>query len=115
MNINQICQAIDAQPIVKSTDFDSIKFEYAFASDLMSDVMAFVKRDVMLLTGLVTPQVIRTVEMMDIRVIVFVRGKIPDSSVTSLANEKNITILATKLSMFDACGKLYHDGIRCKI
>lgn len=115
MNINQICQTIAAETIIKSTDFDTLEFDYAFGSDLMSDVMAYVKRDVMLLTGLVTPQVIRTVEMMDIRVIVFVRGKNPDSSVTSLAQEKDITILRTELSMFDACGKLYASGIRCKI
>ncbi len=115
MNIKQICQIIDAQPIIKSKEWDTLDFEYAFGSDLMSDVMAYVKRDVLLLTGLVTPQVIRTVEMMDIKVIVFVRGKIPDASVTDLATEKDISILTTKLSMFDACGKLYKEGLRCKI
>ena len=79
----------------------------ACGSDMMSDVLAYVKDQAVLLTGLLNPQVVRTAEMMDIICIVFVRGKAPDRAVIDLAVEKGIVILSTKERMFEACGKLY--------
>lgn len=84
----------------------------ACGSDMMSDVLAFVKDQSVLLTGLCNPQVVRTAEMMDIVCIVFVRGKLPDESVIELAKERNIVLLSTSLRMFSACGILYENGLR---
>ncbi len=84
----------------------------ACGSDMMSDVLAFVKDQSVLLTGLVNPQVIRTAEMMDIICVVFVRGKQPDPSVLALAEERGITVLSTDMRMFAACGHLYENGLR---
>ena len=53
----------------------------ACGSDFMSDVLAYVKDQALLLTGLVNPQVIRTAEMMDMKCVVFVRGKLPDAQI----------------------------------
>ncbi len=83
----------------------------ACGSDLMSDVMAFSKENAMLLTGLVNPQVVRTAEMMDIRVVVFVRGKKPTGGMCEMAEEKGIVLLSTDLPMFVSCGVLYKAGI----
>ena len=44
---------------------------------MMSDVLAYVKDQAVLLTGLNNPQVVRTADMMDMICIVFVRGKKP--------------------------------------
>ena len=84
----------------------------AFGSDLMSDVLAFVDEQAMLLTGLINSQVIRTAEMMDITAICFVRGKVPADDVTELANEKGIALLTTEKTMYTSCGLLYENGIR---
>lgn len=83
----------------------------ACGSDMMSDVLAFVKDQSVLLTGLCNPQVIRTAEMMDIVCIVFVRGKTPDESVIELANKRGIVLLSTQMGMFAACGILYEKGL----
>jgi len=83
----------------------------ACGSDMMSDVLAYVKDQAVLLTGLMNPQVVRTAEMMDIICIVFVRGKTPDQSIIDLAEEKGIVVLSTKLRMFEACGMLYKSGL----
>lgn len=83
----------------------------ACGSDLMSDVLAFVKDKVLLLSGLINPQIIRTAEMMDISAIVFVRGKIPDENILSLAKDKNMIIFSTKFPLYIACGKLYSNGL----
>ena len=81
-------------------------------ADLMSDVMAFVKERVLLLTGLVNPQVIRTAELLDIQAIIFVRGKIPSRDMIEMAEESGIILGGTKLPMFVSCGKLYESGLR---
>ncbi len=83
----------------------------ACGSDLMSDVLAFVKTQGLLLTGLVNPQVIRTAEMMDMQAIVFVRGKEPTEAVIELAQERGIALLSTAYTMYVACGKLYTNGL----
>lgn len=84
----------------------------ACGSDMMSDVLAFVKDQSVLITGLCNPQVIRTAEMMDIICICFVRGKQPDEAMIALAREKDIVLLTTTLRMFTACGMLYESGLR---
>jgi hypothetical protein len=84
----------------------------ACGADLMSDVMAFVKDKVMLLTGLVNPQVIRTAELLDIGCVIFVRGKVPSREMIELAESSDIMLAGTKLSMFIASGKLYEAGLR---
>ena len=84
----------------------------ACGADLMSDVMAFVKDRVLLLTGLVNPQVIRTAELLDIHAIIFVRGKAPSRDMIEMAEESDIILSGTKLPMFLACGKLYEAGLK---
>lgn len=84
----------------------------ACGSDMMSDVLAFVKDQSVLLTGLCNLQVIRTAEMMDIVCIVFVRGKKPDEAMIELAKESGIVLLTTGHRMFSACGMLYENGLR---
>jgi len=81
-------------------------------ADLMSDVMAFVKDNVLLLTGLVNPQVIRTAELLDIHAIIFVRGKTPGRDMIEMAEESDIILAGTKLPMFISCGKIYEAGLR---
>lgn len=113
MRIEDVVEILGAEVLTEVVD-PSMEITSACGADLMSDVMAFVKENVLLLTGLVNPQVIRTAEMMDIKVIVFVRGKNPGEAVIKLGREKGITVLTTKEPMFIACGKLYHAGLTGK-
>jgi len=90
----------------------SLEVASACGADLMSDVMAFVKDRVLLLTGLVNAQVIRTAELLDIHAVIFVRGKAPGRDMIEMADEADIILAGTKLPMFLACGKLYEAGLR---
>ena len=83
----------------------------ACASDMMSDVLAFVKDQALLLTGLVNIQAIRTAEMMDMKAIVFVRGKQPDEAMVQLAEQGGLIVLSTEHPLFIACGLLYSNGL----
>ena len=84
----------------------------ACGSDFMSDVLAYVKDQGLLLTGLVNPQVVRTADMMDMKCVVFVRGKRPDQAILDLAAERGIVVMASSHRMYTACGLLYMSGIR---
>ena len=83
----------------------------ACGSDMMSDVLAFVKEQGVLLTGLINSQVIRTAEMMDMVCIVFVRTKKPTPEMIELAKDNDIALLTSKYRLFEACGKLYTNGL----
>ena len=83
----------------------------ACGSDMMSDVLAYVKDQAVLLTGLMNTQVVRTAEMMDMRCVVFVRSKQPTPEIVELAEESGIVLLATPKRMYEACGILYSNGL----
>jgi predicted transcriptional regulator len=86
--------------------------EMACGSDLMSDVLSFVKPESLLLTGLTNPQVVRTAEMADLTAICFVRGKKPDRETIRMAEARDIPLLTTPLPMFESCGRLWKQGLR---
>lgn len=111
MKVKQVKEILNAEVICRD-DLLEAEVQTACGSDMMSDVLAFVKEQAVLLTGLVNPQVVRTAEMMDMHCIVFVRGKRPDLSMIELAEERDMVMLCTKMEMFTACGKLYSQGLR---
>jgi predicted transcriptional regulator len=82
------------------------------ASDLMSDVLTLSATGSLLLTGLATAQVVRTAEVSDFVAVCFVRGKHVQPEVAQLAEERQIPLLVTPLSMFESCGRLYARGLR---
>lgn len=83
-----------------------------FSADLMSDVLRFARTGSLLLTGLANTQVIQVAEIMDLKAIVFVRGKEPNETVIQEANRLKLPLLSTEMLMFDCCGILYAKGLR---
>lgn len=110
MNLEQIVTILDGDFLTRQ-NHGQRDVQTGCGCDLMSDVLAFIKQDSLLLTGLTNAQVIRTAEMADIQAICFVRGKKPSQQVIALAEEKDIALLATSLPLFEACGRLYRGGL----
>ncbi|MDZ7290249.1 MAG: DRTGG domain-containing protein [candidate division KSB1 bacterium] len=98
--------------VLHGDDLDRVEIKTGCGCDLMSDVLRFVKPGALLLTGLTHTQVVRTAEMAEIRAICFVRGKKPDEETIRLAKARGIWLLATRLPLFESCGKLYRQGLR---
>ncbi|MFZ7102305.1 MAG: hypothetical protein ACOWWO_06545 [Peptococcaceae bacterium] len=111
MKLKKVKELLQADILTTGLLWEDVEVETACGADLMSDVLAFAKEKSLLLTGLIYPQVIRTSEMLDIKAIVFVRGKIPPREVVKLASEQGLPLLATKLPMYQACGYLYKEGL----
>lgn len=84
----------------------------ACCSDLMSDVLAFVNEKTVLITGLTNPHVMRTADMLDLKCLVFARGKIPTDDMLDQARDQGLVVMTTGVTAFTACGLLYEAGLR---
>ena len=110
MKISQMQQLLEARVLCCKENLEH-EIHSACGCDLMSDVLAFVKDQAVLLTGLVNPQVIRTAEMMDMICVVFVRSKVPTQEMIDLARESGIVLMVSDKRLYAACGLLYTNGL----
>ena len=111
MNVSDVMRILAAELVCGGENLDTEVHE-ACGSDMMSDVLAYVKDQAVLLTGLVNIQTVRTADMMDMVCIVFVRGKSPDADMIALAERRGMVLLKTTHRMFTACGLLWENGLR---
>ena len=110
MKISQMQQLLDAKVLCCEENLDRHVYS-ACGCDLMSDVLAYVKDQAVLLTGLENPQVIRTAVMMDMVCIVFVRSKEPSPEMLELAKDSGIVVMQCDKRLYEACGLLYSNGL----
>ena len=110
MTIGNMAELLQAKVLCGEDKLNTPVFT-ACCSDLMSDVLAYVKDQGVLITGLVNAQVIRTAAMMDILCIVFVRSKIPTEEMRILAKECGIVVMRSARRAYEACGILYSNGL----
>ena len=110
MTIREIRDLLDAKVLCSEENLDQ-EVHSACGCDLMSDVLAYVKDQAVLLTGLVNPQVIRTAEMMDMACIVFVRSKMPTHDMLDLADKSGLVIMSCDKRLYEACGIIYSNGL----
>ncbi len=108
MTIGKVIELLNADVLTPSVNPDR-EIETICGADMMSDVLAFIKKNALLLTGLTNPQVIRTAEMLDIICITFIRGKSPTEEMIRMAEERGIYVLRSAMPMYEACGRLYQD------
>lgn len=111
MKIAEIINALNAKVLCCSENLDH-EIEFAFASDLMSDVLTINNDKVLLITGLINLQTIRTAEMLDINCIMYVRNKTVTPEMIELATDKDIILLECPYSMFKASGILFGIGVK---
>ncbi len=110
MKISEMQKLLEARVICCEENIEH-EIHSACGCDLMSDVLAFVKDQAVLLTGLVNPQVIRTAEMMDMICVVFVRSKVPTQEMIELAKDSGIVLMVSDKRLYEACGLLYQNGL----
>ncbi|MBN2286008.1 MAG: hypothetical protein JXQ26_07580 [Tissierellales bacterium] len=113
MKVHEIRELLNAKLYVGEGLLDK-EIIGAYASDLMSDVLAsnYLDEKAVLVSGLNNVQLIRTAEMLDLSVIVLVRGKTPHPEVVEMARENGIALMTTTLNMYNSCGILYAQGVK---
>ena len=110
MTLEEVVRILNCEVITGGDNLD-IEVKVGCGADLMSDVLAFIKPDSLLLTGLANAHSVRTADIAEVRAICYVRGKKPNGEAIKLAEEKGIPLLSTKLLMYEACGRLYKNGL----
>ena len=111
MKLREVQKLLEAK-VLAGEEFLDRQIETCCGSDMMSDVLAFTKRNTLLCTGLTNMQVVRTADMTELSGLVFVRGKVPDEEIVEAAAEDMLPVLETEHTLFEACGILYAAGIR---
>ncbi|MBP5528009.1 MAG: hypothetical protein IK032_08000 [Bacteroidales bacterium] len=110
MTLREIVDKLEATVGLGADKLD-MEVEQCFASDLMSDVLTL-KDTPVLVTGLCNVQTIRTCDMANLEVVIFVRGKRPTEDMVELADENDMVLICTTYSMFKTCGILYAAGMK---
>ncbi|HID57258.1 TPA: hypothetical protein EYP37_12060 [Candidatus Poribacteria bacterium] len=105
MKLYEVIQKLDAEEVIPPKDYEA-DVKNVCASDLLSDILATDKEEFIILTGLTTPQVIRTAEIVGALAIIIVRGKYLPQEFIGVAQAHNIPIFQTKFPMFESCVKL---------
>jgi predicted transcriptional regulator len=110
MNVQQLITIVNGTLINPSADLTR-EVKGGCGADLMSDVLASIQPEAVLLTGLCNPQVVRTAQMADVAAIVLVRGKKAPQETVALANLERIPLITSPYGMFELCGKLHEAGL----
>ncbi len=110
MNVADVIKIVDGT-LLNPTANTNRMVRGGCGADLMSDVLASIQPEAVLLTGLCNPQVVRTAQMADVALIVLVRGKIPQPETIRLAESEEIALITTPYGMFELCGRLYQAGL----
>ena len=112
MKLREIVDLLGAEVLTGNGLVDEIEVNHCFSADLMSDVLGRTHANGILITGITNPQAVRTADIADIKAVCMVRGKQPAAETVALAKQKVIPLFVTKLTMFEACGILYMNGLR---
>lgn len=110
MNIQELLKVVGGKLLTTSSDL-SKEIKGGCGADLMSDVLASIQPEAVLLTGLCNPQVVRTAQMADVAAIVFVRAKNPPQETIDLAIQEEIPLISSPYGMFELCGRLHELGL----
>jgi predicted transcriptional regulator len=114
MKLGNVTELLDGT-LLEGVDKQGIEIDRAYAADLLSDVLALTEERTTLITGTISPQVIRVADILNVIAIIFVRGKRPQQAVIDYAQRLEIPVIATRKTMFETCGLLYENGVRpCK-
>ncbi len=110
MTLAELIEHIAGRVLTDGVDLN-VQVEGGCGADLMSDVLASIQPNAVLLTGLCNPQVVRTAQMADVAAIIFVRGKVPTSEIIELAQSEGIPLITAPFGMFELCGRLFKAGL----
>jgi len=112
MNVSELIDITQGQLLTKKSCLDPDReIKGGCSADLMSDVLAYIQPDAVLMTGLINPQVVRTAQMADVAAIVFVRGKMPPDETIKLAEESEIPLISSPFGMYELSGRLHKTGL----
>jgi len=111
MEFQEVARLVEGEVLVPPPD-GGLPIDRAYAADLLSDVLALTEESTTLITGQISPQVMRVAEILSVIAVIFVRGKHPPGPLVESAARLGIPVVVTKKTMFETCGLMYQNGVR---
>jgi hypothetical protein len=112
MTLREAAGVLEAEILHGADEVLDVAITTAAASDLMSDILARLGSPDIMLTGLTTAQTIRTSSVAGIKAVCVCRGKTVPEALIELAQEEDIVLMGTRLTLFESSGRLYEKGLR---
>jgi len=109
MKIKELLGLLQAELVTGSAD---TQVHGCYVGDLLSDVLASARTDVLWVTIQVHRNVVSVASMKDIAAVLIARGRKLDPQTLAEAEDNGVTILSTPLSCYEAAGKLWEAGLR---
>lgn len=113
MNLNSIIEKLALENLTPEVAVDASRdVTGAYASDLLSDVLANAPQGGVLITVQVHMNVVAVAVHADLAAVIFALGRQPEEETRAKAEEEGILLLASGEPAFDLAGKLYALGLR---
>lgn len=113
MNVKEIADRLGLECLTPElVEEQSRDVSGAYASDLLSDVLARAPHGGILITVQVHMNVVAVSVHADLAAVVFASGRQPEEAVRAKAAEEGIVLLRSEETAFDLSGKLYALGLR---
>ncbi len=111
MTLHELVRALDLMELTPMVDEDPVVTE-AYASDLLSDVLANAPAGGVLLTLQVHLNVIAVAGHADMAAVIFTSGRKPEDEVVDRAVQEGVALLSSAEDTFNLAGRLYALGVR---
>jgi len=109
MTTQDIIRLLRAELLTGSADTEVCG---CYVGDLLSDVLASAKPDVLWITIQVHRNVVSVASMKDISTVLITCGRKLDTQTIAEARQAGVTVLSTPLTTYEAAGKLWETGLR---
>lgn len=109
MRLANIIRLLDCE--ILNNVAEDPEIESVGAADLMSDVLAFGGPGMILVTGLNSPQCVRTASVVGAAAVLIIRKRNVPETTIHLAQELEMPLIHARMSMYRACGILYREGL----
>jgi len=86
--------------------------DYAYVSDLLSDVLANAPKGAVLVTLQTHINVIAVAVHAELTAVIFIQNRMPEKSVIEKAEQEKILLFTSSESAFKVAGTLYQLGLR---
>jgi len=104
--LKPLIDALEAKAISAPADWDDVTIGSVFASDLISDILIADGEQILLITSLLSDQVLRTADVIGAAAVVLVNRKHIPASLGKAAVKQGLPFFHTPLPKFEACVRL---------
>jgi hypothetical protein len=106
--LNMCVETLEASAVNEPAGWEDREIKGVFASDLISDILMADGENILLLTSLLSDQVLRTADVIGAVAVVLVNRKHVPAAIGKAAERQGLPLFSTPLPKFESCVRLGH-------